>query len=428
MRNVTGLGVLCTAMSVACLTGILLLSDEPASAHTFKVLHSFCREKNCADGAGPYGLMMDQSGDIYGTTIAGGQNGFGSAYKLTPDGNGHYSFTSLFSFCQEYQCADGDTPYGPLIIDTAGDLYGVTEGGTNNQGLAYELTPGNGAWSLKILYSFCSQQGCVDGVAPGAGFTYTGASSGQPYDGTSPLYGTTTQGGADNGGTVYSLQPGGSGWTEAALYSFANVTFPDAAMIMDASGNLYGTLTAGGRTGRAGGVFELDNNGGNWTETDLVDFCSPNCDTGALPDSSLLLDSSGNLWGTAGNGGYKCSFNRAGCGTVYELSPGANGYTTTAAHVFCQKKACKGGFGPETTPVMDALGDVFGSTWSDPVEHCGTLFKLNGTTFSVLHKFGGSSGCNAFGNLLLLPSGSLIGTTGNGGKNDEGGTIFEFTP
>jgi hypothetical protein len=197
---------------------------------------------------------------------------------------------------------------------------------------------------------------------------------------------------------------------------------------MDATGNLYGTLTAGGRTGRAGGVFELTNNDGNWAETDLVDFCNPNCDAGALPDGSLLLDSSGNLWGTAGNGGYKCSFDKAGCGTVFELTPSANGYTTTAAHVFCQGKACNGGFGPQSTPVMDTLGNIFATTSSDPIEQCGRLFEMSGTTFSVLHKFGGSSGCNPFDNLLLLPSGSLIGTTGNGGKRDGGGTVFEFTP
>src|SRR6185312_4917897 len=172
----------------------------------------------------------------------------------------------------------------PLVIDVNGNLYGVTSfGGANGEGVAFELSPNadRTAWTFSILHNFCSVGGfnCTDGrtPAPNAGLTYSGAASGVLYDGVSPLYGTAYGGGGHGYGVIFELLPSESrtSWTQNVLYSFCaqasctDGSYPAAAILVDGTGNLFGTTWSGGGHGQ-GAVFELSPTGGGaWSETVL---------------------------------------------------------------------------------------------------------------------------------------------------------------
>ena len=218
------------------------------------VLYSFCAQTNCADGANPgAALIMDEAENLYGTTPVGGANDRGTVFELTPGGRE----TVLYSFCAQTSCVDGSTPLAALIVDKRGNLYGTTAaGGANNLsfpggvGTVFELMP-NGTETLP--YSFCAQTNCTDGATPTAGLIMDKAGN---------LYGTTFHGGGTSGdGTMFELTPGG---TETVLYSFcaqtncADGALPQAGLIMDKAGNLYGTTVQGGANNFLGGVvFQL---------------------------------------------------------------------------------------------------------------------------------------------------------------------------
>jgi uncharacterized repeat protein (TIGR03803 family) len=187
-------------------------------------------------------LIMDAAANLYGTTYHGGTSGGGVVFKLAPDG----TETVLYSFCSQFNCADGDHPSAGLIMDGAGNLYGTTYyGGTSGGGVVFKLAPDG---TETVLYSFCSQSNCADGSDPEAGLIMDGAGN---------LYGTTSDGGGTFGGVVFKLAPDG---TETVLYSFcsqsgcADGSYPEAGLIMDGAGNLYGTTLGGGTSG-TGVVF-----------------------------------------------------------------------------------------------------------------------------------------------------------------------------
>ncbi len=265
----------------------LLIAAGPwsaASAYTLKTLYSFCAKTNCPDGNTPTGgLLMDASGDLYGTTVGGGLSAFvsGTVFELVPNAKKtKWKEKVLYEFCAQANCADGEEPTSTLIADKSGDLYGTTSaGGKTGHGLAFELMPNakRTKWKLKVLYNFCSVGGasCLDGDAfsplEHAGLTYAGAATGVPYDGTSPLYGTTIQGavGTDGGlgpGVVFELTPGKKKWSETVIHVFCQAIStckdglnPVAGLIVDAAGNLYGTTLNGrlGGVGNGGTVFEV---------------------------------------------------------------------------------------------------------------------------------------------------------------------------
>jgi uncharacterized repeat protein (TIGR03803 family) len=161
---------------------------------TLTTLYSFCSQSSCADGSSPYaGLVQATNGDLYGTTSAGGGDGDGTVFKITPKG----TLTTLYSFCSRSNCADGSSPYAGLIQATNGDLYGTASaGGANGDGTVFKITPKG---TLTTLYSFCSQSNCADGSSPYSGLI-------QDTNGT--FYGATYEGGANGGGTVFSLSVG----------------------------------------------------------------------------------------------------------------------------------------------------------------------------------------------------------------------------
>ncbi len=230
------------------------LTPAAGGRWTEQILHSF-NPNNSADGWDPYaGLIFDAAGNLYGTTGYGGTYGGGTVFELTPTAGGGWMEHVLYNFGNG---TDGIYPYASLIFDTAGNLYGTTQqGGTYSVGTVFALTPtAGGGWTEKVLYSFCSQPDCTDGADPSAGLIFDVAGS---------LYSTTYYGGSYGpygGGTVFELTPeAGGSWTEQVLYSFpttgTDASHPDAGLIFDAVGNLYGTTYYGGTSGW-GTVFEL---------------------------------------------------------------------------------------------------------------------------------------------------------------------------
>ncbi len=180
-----------------------------SSAGTLTTLYSFCAQTNCPDGSQPYaGLVQGSDGNFYGTAAGGGTHNGGTVFKITPEGK----LTTLYQFCSETDCKDGDQPYGALIQGVSGNFFGTTStGGANNQGTVFKLTPSG---TLTTLYSFCAQTNCPDGSQPYAGLV-------QGSDGN--FYGTTYSGGGLQGiacvndlidgvagcGTIFKVTPGG---------------------------------------------------------------------------------------------------------------------------------------------------------------------------------------------------------------------------
>ena len=247
-----------------------------------------------ADGAGPlYGaLIMDHSGSLYGTTLNGGVHGSGVVYQLTPSGGG-WTESVLCSFSNG---DDGAFPASGLTLDTAGSLYGTTQyGGTLNQGTVYRLTPSGSEWIKTVLTNFESGE-----RQPIGGLT---------FDPSGNLYGTTYLGGTQGGGTVYKLQPSGGGWTDTVLRSFPGDGGPLASMTMDMAGDLYGTAAT---VDSAGLVFKLSPSGGAWRYTELHSFSGSD---GSFPLSNVTLDASGDLYGTTSVGG------PSGKGVIWKIMP-----------------------------------------------------------------------------------------------------------
>ncbi len=251
------------------------------------------------DGFGPQGdLVFDQSGNLYGTTNAGGTYNIGVVFQLVPTSGGDWTENVIYNFDGK----GGAYPFAGVTMDQAGNLYGTSyQGGDNNYGTVYELSPSQSGWTETNLYSFT---GGKDGGNPTAGLI---------RDALGNLYGATLYGG-NGGGTVFELSPSNGGWTYTLLYAFTGSSYggPQGNLVMDAAGKLYGATLAEGAYNN-GNVFELVPSSGGWTYTDLYDF------TGGLdggrPLDGLVLDPGGNIYGTASIGG---SYNH---GVVFERVP-----------------------------------------------------------------------------------------------------------
>jgi uncharacterized repeat protein (TIGR03803 family) len=256
------------------------------------------------DGGEPTGgLLFDRSGNLYGTTEIGGKPhgcgniGCGTVFKMTKSG-GSWTETVLYEF---QGGTDGSFPNGGVIFDSYGNLYGTTCcGSIHNAGTVFELTPGVGGWSEKILYAF---QGSNDGNEPDTGLIFDTAGN---------LYGSTIFGGSGRGGTVFELTPSGGSWTFNLLYSASGNAGPFGTLSMDATGSLYGTTCQDGQH-LLGSAFKLTRSLGSWTYSSLHDFTGN--DDGGLPESTLIFDARGNLYGTASYAGTH------GDGVIIEITP-----------------------------------------------------------------------------------------------------------
>ncbi|HUY14902.1 MAG TPA: choice-of-anchor tandem repeat GloVer-containing protein [Terriglobia bacterium] len=210
----------------------------------FKTLYSFCSQSNCKDGWNPEAALVQATdGKLYGTTVGGGVNGnYGTVFQITTTGT---LFKTLYNFCSKPNCKDGQQPAAGLVQATDGNFYGTTSGGGvhGNYGTVFQITP---TGTLNTLYSFCSQSNCKDGWNPEAALV-------QATDGN--FYGTTLDGGAPDGGTVFKL----TGSTLTTLHSFdgTNGSRPFAGLVQATDGNFYGTTYVGGPYGW-GTVFSLD--------------------------------------------------------------------------------------------------------------------------------------------------------------------------
>jgi uncharacterized repeat protein (TIGR03803 family) len=427
-------------LSLTAMFGFLTAA-LPVRAADEIVLHNFTA-KNDLPYSPMAGVIFDSAGNLYGTTIGGGDRSDGAVFELTLGANGRWTAVPVYSFIPP----ENEEPDAGLIFDSAGNLYGTTlSGGIYGQGTVFELSRGtNGLWTEKLLHSFA---GGKDGYYPQGPLSIDTAGN---------VYGTTVFGGThgrtcDNRacGTVFELSPGTDGaWTETVLHSFQNTHqdggYPDGGVVLDAAGNLYGTTELGG-VHSSGTVFEMSLVGGTWTESILHNFCSEaNCTDGSVPFASLVFDAAGNLYGTTQDGGSLVGTGCGGspCGTVFELSPGTGStWTESVLYSFCSLSDCADGALPSAGRlVFDAMGNLYGTTGAGGLHGgdcdsygCGTVFELTpsaGGVWSetVLYKFppNGAHGLAPSG-LVLDSVGNLFGTTANGGLSSAG-TVFEVTP
>jgi uncharacterized repeat protein (TIGR03803 family) len=397
------------------------------------VLYSFT---GGADGTDPNaGVIFDGSGALYGTTTLGGTFNSGTVYKLTPQGEGHrWTSTVLHSFSGG---TDGVSPFAGVIFDSSGALYGTTAfGGNSSYGTVYKLTPptdGGTLWKETVLYNFT---GGADGANPSNGSLI--------FDSSGALYGGTINGGNSGNGTVYKLTPpagGGTPWNETVLYSFtggADGRYGSSSLIFDSSGALYGTAGGGGNLGN-GTVYKLtpSASGTVWNLTVLYAFAAgtgPNGGVdGELPSyAPLIFDRSGALYGTTRAGG-PCQGCGGGYGTVYKLSPPANGmplgtpWTETVLHFFTSGAD---GYEPDGGVIFDSSGALYGTTSQGGVGY-GTVFRLtpsasgNPWTKTILHSFSSApDGANPLSGLIFDRHDGLYGTTSRGGSVSDFGTVF----
>jgi uncharacterized repeat protein (TIGR03803 family) len=382
-----------------CVAFTLSLSSS-AQAQTFTIIHNFAG----SDGDAPLaGLAMDAEQNLYGTASSGGQYGGGVVFKATRAGKEMV----MHSFGK---AADGSSPEGSLILDASGNLYGTTfSGGTAGAGTVFKISTKG---KESILYSFA---GGADGANPVSGLA---------MDASGNLYGTTSAGGAYSAGTVFEVSASGQ---HTVLYSFGSIandgTDPVAGVTLDTQGNLYGTAAAGGLYSY-GTVFELSPSGSNWTENILHNFELQ--DDGGTPYAGLIFDHSGNLYGAATQGGAGGS---DGGGTVFELTPSGGSWTFSVIYSLT-------GWGISGTfrdLLFDAsTGVIYATTHCDGDYDAGTVYELKpsaGTwSYTELYTFtGGTDGYYVFSNLVMDKGGNLYGTTNTGGANGYG-EIFKVKP
>lgn len=411
-----------------------LAMGAPGGAHAdlpLQTVYSFCAQSGCADGFQPNALVADGAGNFYGTARSGGRNNGGVAFELVFNGTG-YDYRKLYDFCAIGFCQQGPNPTGKLVRDVHGNLYGTTFwGGRHGFGMAFELLPRSERrpWKLVKLHNFCGAADCTDGKNPQAALSYQGAETGIPYDGVSPLYGTTSLGGAHGGGVVFQLTPRSNKQhaKEKVLHAFCRLSAcvdgraPIADVIVDALGNLYGTTPVGGAF-NAGTVFGLSPRPNGYVETVLHSFCAvTTCAEGNTPNDGVIMDASGDLLGAAATGG------QLGRGTLFRLTPNGASSPFTVIYNFCSGPNCNDGQVPNGHLVLDADGDIFGTTAYGGAGSLGTVFELHGATLSTLFQF-----CDcADGNtprtgVFLDADGDLFGTTSAGGAHDpNGGTVFK---
>ena len=399
-----------------------------------KVLYRF----HGSDGNGPVNVIIGPDGALYGTTVVGGanaclSNGCGVVFRLARGTGGGWHETVLHNFAG----SDGSFPYGSLVADKAGNLYGTTVYGGSNGcsnlgcGVVFELVRKKGDnWTYKILYNFSSG----GGLWPYAGLI---------FDSQGQLYGTTSGGGnfsACTGGcgVVFKLAPDGQGnWTESVLYAFqgADGATPMAPLIFDSAGNLYST-TEWGTDNASGTVFKLSpGKDGQWSEEVLHSFGFATKD-GDEPTYGVIFDKLGSLYGTTQFGG---TAGQQGWGTAFKLTPVGGKWKENILHSFNRDKGPGGGF-VSSGLILDGAGNLYGSAGAGGKYGAGVVFKLPPRTRgkwgeTILHAFGtGNDGVDPIGGLVFDPSGHLLGSASigglNGGSCGQGGcgVVFEITP
>ena len=401
-----------------------LLPQVLAARAKEKILYGF---RGGTDGGFPSSsLIVDAAGNLYGTTLYGGDlsqcsnDGCGTVFQLTPSSNGTWRETVLHAF---QGGSDGIYPGGNLLFDSAGNLYGTTAQGGNGTtcsasgcGTVFQLSPHrDGSWTETIVHSF---QGPPDGAGP----------IGLTFDRSGTLYGTTVSGGQHDG-IAYSLSPPeqeGESWREKILYDGVSSNPP---LLIDEQGNLYGTyydlFTQSCYDSRhCGAVFVLEPEPEQWLEADLYEFLGGG--NGGEPAAGVIRDGEGNLYGTAAEGGNNY-------GIVFELTTSGGKWKKKMIYNFCSRNNCADGAYPLAALVMDKNGNLYGTTsWGGLcISGCGVVFKLartgGGWKETVLHNFAGSApdGQNPQQSLIFDAKGNLYGVANS---SQYAGIVFEITP
>lgn len=419
------------SLRLSFLAAALTAFSLPASsAPSFTKLYSFCQQANCTDGANPHlaSPFVLANGDIIGTTEKGGDFNSGTIWQLKKDGGG-YTYSRIRNFCGDAPvCTDGGYPIGQLIQDKDGNLYGVASygsriyklapnaqhtawtysvvysftdaskgfspgaglayqgqaegepwdgksalygstltGGTAFQGVVYRLNPQGGAWTQDVLYNFCSKTDCADGGMP----TYVRLL----VDKTGKtLTGTTNSGGADSGGVVYRLTGGKKGWKYTVLHDFcskeplcADGNHPNAGVIADADGNLYGTTIS---TALDGGIVYKLTSGKKPKFSVIHHFCQvTGCTDGDSAWAGLAMNARGTLYAVTRDGAL-------GGGTVVALAKKGKTYKPTVLYTFCTEANCTDGKNPWSAVTLGADGTLFGMTTIGGANSSGVVFSI----------------------------------------------------
>ena len=420
----------------AVLAFCLLLAGQVFGASDPAVLHIFGGGN---DGSYPYAsLSADGAGNLYGTTQNGGAYGAGTVFQLSPRAEGGWRFSLVYAFTG---AADGGYPLGSLRFDAAGNAYTtVSGGGTYGLGAVVELTPpahpsASRPWSEKVLYSF---QGGRDGAIPFGNVVFD--ATGSLY-GTTSIGGVGHIGcpPAKGCGTVYKLSPTKNGiWREQVLRRFTDAfnqgAEPRAGVVFDAAGNLYGTTYEGGNNlycngYGCGSVFELvrPTSGKHWRFVSLVDFDGSN---GALLRAGLTINASGTLFGATLYGG---TYND---GTVFSMTEESGRWQLQTLYNF----GGLDGLQPAGTLALDEAGNIYGTTYEGGAFDWGEVFQLvpggDGWTENVIYNFtvsGKRFGASPLDGVLLDEAGNLFLTTNQGGNindcqpNAGCGTVIELS-
>jgi len=413
----------CTAKAMRIFVVLFLAAflAHAARAQTYTVIHNF---SGGGDGRTPTaGVTLDAAGNLYGTANYGGNvggncgaQGCGVLYRLSNHGS-NWILTPLYSF---HGGNDGMTPLrANVTIGPDGNLYSTTSLGggscdSNDQGCGtvFKLQPPAAAcqsvscpWTETILHSFDGD----DGASPLGALL---------FDQSGNLDGATNSGSLRNGGTIFQLDASG-GYMEDIL--FHPYGYPGSSVTMDHAGNLYGSTSIA--MNGPGAIYELTFSGLNWTETQLYAFTGGS--DGAYPQAGVILDQAGNLYGAtsaagSGNGG-----------TVFELSPSAGGWTYTVLYSFTGHGSGMT-VGPIGNLVMDSSGNLYGTTFIDGAFGRGAVFKLTpsdgGWSYTSLHDFtNGADGGFPYSNLVFDANGTIYGTASTGGAFGDG-VVFQITP
>ncbi len=344
------------------------LFELAARAHAVTTLVNF----DGTNGAFPVGgLLLDASGNLYGTTNSGGANGVGTVFKVAGD-------THALNTLADFNGTNGAYPYGAeLIADVDGNLYGTTSGGG-------DLTL-NGGRGRGTVFELVASTNTIVTLATFNGANGYGPNAGLIADASGNLYGTTGGGGTGGSGTVFKVAAGTHVLSTLANFDHLNGGEPRASLVMDAAGNLYGTTTTGSFLSY-GTVFEIA--AGTNTLTTLVTFDDSN---GSLPHSNLIADASGNLYGTTLTGGSK------GGGTVFKLAAGTHALTILV------NLDAKGTAYPEAGLIADGQGNFYGTTfYGGGAGGFGAVFELSPVPEPPALTLGAFSALGSFGLILLV--------------------------